>query len=223
MKIKITCANRTQQTNAITKARAFGATARDNNYGPIAGKESIVINTKLGNGTPALQLSDTNFTPTKNPYDDVITYKDFMNSSVCPWDSSATLSQQDDVVGANPEPQVEVVHVPIPVPVPVETGACSQETMKVTSCNVVEQESIAWNTLGLKFIKDGGIDVTMDDGTAYILNTRKNTAKKLTAASAAKKAKKDLLAGKDSVWVMYGRHFDLFTEVTLTKVIESDD
>lgn len=221
MKIKIKSTNHTQQSNVINKCRKWGSEARDGNYGPVPGKTAVVVNTKLGGGTPALQLSNVNFTPTKSPYDKVFSYKEFMNLTDCPWGANKATGCTDSHHNVCSETQTTTIVVPVPVP--VEAGVCSQETLKVADCTALVQEDIAWKTLGLPFLQDAGIEVTMAEDVAYIINTRKNTAKPLTAKSAAKKAKKDLIAGKDSAWVRYAKEFNLYDAVQMVKDTEGDD
>jgi len=229
MKIKITSANATQQNNVITKCRNWGAAARDGVYSDVPGKTAVVVNTKLGAGIPAIQLSRVDFIPTKSPYDSVMSYKDFMNLTVCPWGAvkghKHPVDTPTNIGTANAATRVEVREVRVEVPVPVEVGVCSQETLQVSSCSVLTQEKIAWNTLGLPFLKDNGVTVTMDGDDAYILDTKKNTAKPLTAKLAAKRAKKDLLNHDitDSPWISYGKTFNLFENVQLSKVVDVED
>ena len=205
MKVKITSANRTQQVNVIAKCRSWGAGSRDGDYGPVDGKTAVVVNTKLGGGTPALQISRVDFTPTKSPYDLVLSYKDFMNADICPWDSRAPLNDDFDNLG-----------------VQEDVGVCAQETLVVSDCTIITQEDIAWKTLGLPFLQDNGVDVTIADGIAYIINTKQNTAKPLTSKTAAKKAKKDIIAGIDSPWALFARHFDLVETAVLIKEVDED-
>ena len=98
------------------------------------------------------------------------------------------------------------------------------DTLKIKSCTVLVQEEIGFKEFGLAFLQDNGIEVTMHDGEPYIINTKKNEAKKLTAKTASKKAHKDLLKNKaDSVWADYARTFDLVTDICLTKDVEAEE
>jgi hypothetical protein len=215
-KIKINSINPTQQANVITKCRQWGAAARDGDYGPVPGKTGVVINTQLGANKPALQLSDVNFTPTKNPYTDVYSYKDFMNLEDCPWDAPTS---KINLAKATPEVRIEKeVHL---IRVPTEVGICAQETLQVTSCDVLVQEAIAWETQGLPFLEKQGVNITYHEGEAYILNVKKNTSKKLTAKSAAKRAKNAILAGDyDAPFAVFARHFNLVDNAVMAKVIK---
>jgi hypothetical protein len=215
-KIKILSKTRTQQVNVINKARQWGAAARDGDYGPVEGKTAVVINTKLGSSQAAILLSRVDFNP-KKPYDVVMDYKEFMNLDTCPWSSSAKTT--DSSTDSTPCPDAVVAVVGIPVD--VEVGVCSQDTLKVSECDVLVQEPIAFRTLGLPFLQDAGVDVTMDGETPYILDVVNNTAKELTAKMAAKKAKKAILDGdNDSPWAIFARNFDLVASATLTKTTE---
>ena len=154
-----------------------------------------------------------------------MTYKEFMNATVCPWDRSAPT--KDSVGGSSasihPTPRAEIREISVPVFIPVEVGVCAQDTLKVTACEVLVQEAIGFNTIGLPFLIDNGVEVTMSEGVAYIIDIKNNTAKPLTAKSAAKRAKKAILAGKNNVWTSYAKRFDLVTDCTLTKDVDSVD
>jgi hypothetical protein len=130
-KIKVMSENRTQQVNVITKCRNWGAEARDGDYGPVGGKYAVVVNTRLGSSSPALQLSRGDFMPSDG-YDKVITYKDFMNLTVSPWGStgSATRSTSGSAGSAgtvSAEREPEVRHIVHAIEIPV--GPCAQSPL----------------------------------------------------------------------------------------------
>lgn len=217
-KIKITSVNRTQQQNVINKCRTWGAAARDGDYGPVAGKTAVVINTKIGD-MPAIQLSRVDFNPSKNPYNKVISYKDFMNATTCPWGRKYSDAQS----GEAGQPATAVAAVVVVQEVEVESGVCAQDTLKVKSCKVLEQEAIGFKTLGLPFLIDNGVEVTMSEDVAYILDVKNNTAKPLTAKTAAKNAKASITKGDKDVWADYAREFDLVDECIFIKSVEDDE
>jgi hypothetical protein len=221
MKIKVLSMNNTQQTNVFNKCRNWGAAARDGDYGPVSGKTGVVINTKLGNGIPALQVSDVNFTPTKNPYDKVFSYKEFMNLDSCPFAVKDDRFSVDNIKGTDPVP--EAIMSTVEVRISEEVGVCAQDTLKVTECSVLTQEAIAWKTLGLPFLVDAGVEVTEHDGVAYILDTVNNTADELTSETAASNAQKSILAGEKDAWSTYAKHFDLVEKAVMSKVVDTDE
>ena len=233
-KIKILSNNATQQHNVITKARAWGAAARDSDYGPVAGKTAVVINTLLGGGKtkPALQISSLGFAPKKKPYTHTFSYSEFMNLDTCPWDASRQASQADtaqavrDIPQAAQAPRIKTVIQKEVVVVVEETevGVCTQDTLRVKSLDVITQEAVGFVTLGLPFLVDAGVDVTELDGKTYLINPKKNTAKVVTAKSVAKRARKDILAGKtESPFAIYAKTFDLLDNVVMEKVVPEDD
>ena len=233
-KIKILGKTPIQQRNIITKARSWGAIARDGDYGPVAGKTAVVINTNLGGGkaNPALQVATVDFRAKKNPYTSILSYSEFMKLTVCPWDSKRQASQADtaqavrDIPQAAQAPRIKTVIQKEVVVVVEETevGVCTQDTLRVKSLDVITQEAVGFVTLGLPFLVDAGVDVTELDGKTYLINPKKNTAKVVTAKSVAKRARKDILAGKtESPFAIYAKTFDLLDNVVMEKVVPEDD
>lgn len=217
-KIKITSGNSTQQTNVISKCRTWGAGARDGNYDPVSGKTAVVVDTKLGGGVPALQMSRVDFNPSKRPYDRVISYKDFMNLNECPWDSGKAIRNG----GGDGSVQVREVQVQVAVPTP--SGVCAQETLKVKSCVVLEQEKTIFNQVGLPAIQELGIEVTMVEDEAYILDIAKNKATPVTAKSAAQHAKNAIEDNDtENVWAVWARSMDLVTDVVMVKMLDDEE
>jgi hypothetical protein len=221
MKVKITSRDTTEQALVIGKAMAFGARARDNDYGPVAGKTAVVIDTnKAQGGHPALLLSRIDFAPSRG-YDLVLSVDEFLRMPVKPWATNSTATARaTQATQAAQAPQVRTVTRVVEVPVEVEVGVCAQETLKVKSCDVLTQEKISWKTYGLPFLVDNGIEVVMDNETPYIIDTQRNTAKELTAGQAAANAKEALIAGEDNIWAQYAREFHLVDNVVLHKVTD---
>ena len=212
MKVKIMSKNRFEQSGVISKALDFGAVARDGDYGPVEGKTAVVIDTSKGR-TPAILLSRRDFTPTKRPYDLVLSTSEFLSMCNAPWEIAAANGSS-----VRQEPTRVIAKY-----VEVESGVCAQETLKVVDCVVHTQERIAWKTLGLPFLLDNGVSVVMDGETPYMIDTLRNTAKELTAEQAATTAKKSLLAGEKNVWVKYAQEFNLFDNVKLAKDADDDE
>ena len=211
-KIKVMSENRTQQVNVITKARNWGAEARDGDYGPVAGKNAVVVNTRLGSSSPALQLSRGDFMPSDG-YDKVIAYKDFMNLTVSPWGSVGSTRSTSGSAEREPEVRVEtrIVHIPVEIPV----GPCAQSTLKILSAEVLTLNAVIWKSQGLPYLEDK-VELEEVDGRFYILDVEANEAKELTAALASQYGKDELLED-GGVFADYLREFHLLNSVVMGK------
>ena len=84
------------------------------------------------------------------------------------------------------------------------------------------QNAIIWKTKGLPFLISRGVELTEDNGTYYVVDTKANTANEVTAQWAISQGVADMQEGKISAFTAFLHEFQLVSQVTL-KVKSEDD
>lgn len=222
-KVKIIINNASQWADALQKAKAYGAISRDGSTVFLPSKPDMVIDTNLSATTACILSSRSGYLPKKKPYAQVISFKDFMNTSVAPW-STSTLGYNGPSVSPATKTVVQTVEVPVYVPVPTPVGVCAQTTLRISAVEVVEQQSIIFNTVGIPWLKDNGLEITEDDGKMYLVDSTKNTADLFTAKTAAVNATESFLDNDtDDIWARYAIAHDLIVSITHSKEVEEEE
>lgn len=221
-KIKIIINDARQWRDALVKVESYGAVSRDGSTVFLPSKPDMVIDTSLSAGVACILASRSGYLPKKKPYAAIITFKDLMATSISPWttpeaNTPGNQSTIDKVVTI-----VKEVTVYVPVPTPV--GVCAQTTLRISKVEVVDQQTIIFNSVGIPWLKDNGLDITEDDGKMYIVDATANSAVEFTAAAASANAKKSLLDNDtDDLWSRYAIAHDLIVSITHSKEVEVEE
>jgi len=220
-KIKIIINNAQQWRQALVKVGEFGAVSRDGSTVFLPSKPDMVVDTSLSAGNACILSSRSGYLPKKNQYNSVISFKELMNSSVSPWSSSTPGTQAAPTL----QPVRTIIQeVPVYVPVPTPVGVCAQTTLRISEVEVVAQQSIIFNTVGIPWLKDNGLDITEDDGKMYIVDAAANSAVEFTADKASANATKSLLDNDtDDLWARYAITHDLIVSITHSKEVEVEE
>ena len=221
MKIKININSQDQWSQAIDKVKSFGAISRDGSTRFLIDKPDMVIDTGLSAGNACILSSRSGYMPKKNPYSNVMSFNALMRASTAPWYGPVAAA-------VAPMPQAEVitqiVEVPVFVSVPTPVGVCTQTTLRITAVEIAEQQSIIFNSVGIPWLQENGLDITEDDGKMYLVNTANNTADVFTAVTAAKKAYDAFLDNdSESLWARYAIAHDLIVSITHSKEVEEEE
>lgn len=219
-KIKIMINNPQEWVQAIDKVKEFGAISRDGSTIFLPEKPDMVIDTTLSAGNACILSSRTGYMPKKNPYTNIMSFKDLMASSIAPWNDHV------DAVASSATPQVvtEIVEVPVYVSVETQVGVCAQTTLRISAVEIVDQQPIIFKTVGIPWLVDNGLDITEDGDKMYIVDAAKNTAIEFTAKTAANNATKALLDNEtNDLWARYAIAHDLIVSITHSKEVEEED
>ena len=220
-KIKIIIKNASQWADALTKVGQYGAISRDGSTVFLPSKPDMVIDADLSLGVTCILSSRSGYLPKRSPYAQVISFKDLMNTSVAPW-SASTSGRSGQAQAASVT--IQRVEVPVYIPVPTPVGVCSQTTLRISKVEVVEQQSIIFNTVGIPWLKDNGLEITEDDGKMYLVDSTKNTADLFTAETASANATESLLDNDtDDIWSRYAIAHDLIISITHSKEVEEEE
>jgi len=219
--IKVLTYNKAGFDKAVKHALSLGVKKTTLTFD--ANKSSLVV--KLG-ATPTMAKSRAGYTPKENPYAAILDLAGFQSC------------QHLDDLAAN-KPAVKTVGVPEAVcaqraDIAFDQGfvigydegvddTLPQSTLKCVEAEVLTQNPIVWATMGIPFFKDNGLDIVENDGKMYTINTTTNTATEFTAVEAAKQAKKDLLAGEDSIYTSFAKNFELVDMLRHAKVLVDAD
>ena len=219
-KIKILINNPQEWSQALTKVKELGAISRDGSTLFLASKPDMVIDSGLSTGVACILSSRAGYLPKKSPYSKVMSFKDLMNTSVAPWASLPVNGQPSQTVRT----VIERVEVPVYVPVPTPVGVCAQTTLRISAVEVVAQQAIIFNTVGIPWLQENGLDITNDDGKMYLVDSAKNTAVEFTADTASANATKAFLENEtDDLWARYAIAHDLIISITHSKEVEEEE
>jgi len=220
-KIKILINNVSEWNQALTKVVGYGAISRDGSTVFLPSKPDMVIDADLSLGVACILSSRAGYIPQKSPYAQVIKFQDLMGTSVAPW--SASLSRGGQT--AQPVHTVtKTVEVPVYITVPTPVGVCAQTTLRISAVEVIEQQSIIFNTVGIPWLQDNGLEITEDDGKMYLVDSTKNTADLFTAETASANATKSFLKNDtDDIWARYAIAHDLIVSITHSKEVEEEE
>lgn len=211
-KIKVLTRSRQEWNNAVDHAVRLGAFSQDGDTMFNPEKTAMVID------GGAIKNSRYDYRPKNAPYDQVLSYGDFMRL------------RNGDFVGnprdakASAEPTIAVSECAALVEAfmdAVDTGISPAEYLVPTVVTVPEaQHSVIFKAAGIKYLQDRGVDFTKDGETFYMLDLKSNTAEEVTAQWVVDKGIKDMLDNEVTPFVTYLLDFELIQDVTFSRVKE---
>ena len=211
-KIKVFTKNETQWNNAVRKAINEGAFSRDGDLSFNEDKEALVID------HGAIKSSRPDFIPEKAPYDQTLSYGQWMNSGSKFCELEVDDSEYDD--GCD-----EVAFVSALKGFSAGLAAAVNpkgltDYLVPTDIQTMTQNSVIWKTKGLPFLISQGVQLTQDGDTFYVVDTKANTAEEVTPKWAIDKGIADLVEGNTSAFTKFIHEFQLVTEVTLKVAVD---
>ena len=233
-KIKVLTYNKAGYDKAVKHAYKLGATSRDGNTDFNPDKTALVIDGKF------MQSSRAGYTPKKNPYDAIISIDQFRAMTSLMPSSGNAVGVSRPVAGVSKAEVTQAVNQAKTVGYSVgftdgeavgyavgyddgSTDVAPQKTLRCTKATILEQNPVVWASMGIPFFRDNGVEIVEDDGKMYTIDTVANEATEFTAKSVAKQAKKDLLAGDNTIYTQFVKNFDLADELVYSKVLVDED
>jgi hypothetical protein len=215
-KFKILSTTKSEFDTASAHARSLGAYSRDNDYGFNPQKTALTIETD-----GRMLKSSPNMKPVAGPKPIKISVREFLGFTSLNDINGGTKAPDctqavDDAVAQSATVCAAIIQDMH------DASPCSQETLVVTACEVSEQNSLLFRTIGLPKLEALGIDVVRDGDKNYIIDITKNESVELTAKYASECAKRDLLDGEVSPWSIWAKEHELITSLTMTKVVDKD-
>jgi len=207
-KIKVMSTTRQEWDTVVCHARKLGAISRDNQYGFNPDKPSMIVdNNYIKYSSPTMKTKEGIEEPTKISVGEFLKLSSLHNAKLIGADCSG-------IAIATAEAAVTAI---------IDTTPALGNHMVPTNCTVLTQNDVIFKSQGIPALMALGVEVTMVEGVPYIIDVTKNTADPLTTQTVAEKAKAAIL--KDDTanpFAIYANQFELVTEVTYSKVLDSD-
>lgn len=204
VKLRVMTKNATQWNNAVRKAINEGAFSRDGQLAFMPDKPAMVID----NG--AIKNSRPDFQPEKAPYDTELTYGQWMNSGSKFRD--VTTSEDDGCEEAIVGAMMGGFSAGLQAAKPPKG---LMDYLVPSEVQTMDQNNIIWKTKGLPFLISKGVELTEDNGTYYVVDTKANIANEVTPQWAITKGVVDMQEGKTSAFTAFLHEFQLVSQVTL--------